>query len=95
MSSPEGGDAEASMARFMDVHTGVKHLTPEKVAEAHRRDLALQEFDGVEFLRAWADPSSGRIFCLSEGPSREAVLHVHELAGHPASEIYEVPIEIQ
>jgi hypothetical protein len=82
------------MARFIDVHTGMKGVTRKKLEEEHERDLALQGFDGVRFLRAWADPVSGKVFCLSEGPSREAVLHVHELAGHPAAEIYEVPIEV-
>jgi hypothetical protein len=82
------------MARFIDVHTGVRRITRERIQEERERDVALQDFDGVHFLKAWADPASGRVFCLSEGPSREAVLHVHELAGHPASEIYEVPIEV-
>ena len=82
------------MARFIDVHTEVRRITRERIQEERERDVALQDFDGVHFLKAWADPASGRVFCLSEGPSREAVLHVHELAGHPASEIYEVPIEV-
>jgi hypothetical protein len=69
-------------------------MTREKLQEERERDLALQEFDGVRFLKAWADPASGHVFCLSEAPSPGAVLHVHELAGHPASEIYEVPIEV-
>ncbi|MFD0327784.1 nickel-binding protein [Streptacidiphilus monticola] len=40
------------------------------------------------------DPKSGKVFCLSTGPDREAVMRVHERAGHPTSEVYEVPIEV-
>jgi hypothetical protein len=38
---------------------------------------------------------SGKVFCLSEGPSKEAVLRVHERAGHATSEIYEVPLSVE
>lgn len=38
---------------------------------------------------------SGMVFCLSTGPSKEAVMRVHERAGHPTSEVYEVSIEIK
>jgi hypothetical protein len=33
------------------------------------------------------------VFCLSEGPSAEAVQRIHERAGHPADNIYEVPVQ--
>ncbi len=36
---------------------------------------------------------SGKVFCLSEGPNKDAVLRVHKKAGHATEEIYEVPIE--
>ena len=45
------------------------------------------------FKHAWADPKSGMVFCLSEGPSAEAVQRIHERAGHPADQIYEVPVQ--
>jgi Protein of unknown function (DUF4242) len=41
----------------------------------------------VHFERAWLDPASGKVFCLSSRPSKEAVLRVHEKAGHPTEEI--------
>lgn len=83
------------MARFMDVHRGFKGITREQLAEAHRKDQEVEKSQGVHFLKAWADPSSGMAFCLSEGPSKEAVLKVHEKAGHPTTEIYEVPLDIE
>jgi hypothetical protein len=83
------------MARFMDVHSGFTGVTEAQLAEAHRQDLAVEEKEGVHFLKAWADPASGKAFCLSEGPSKEAVMRVHQNAGHPTTEIYEVPIAIE
>ena len=82
------------MKRFMDVHSGFRGVTREQLAKAHEQDLAVEREEGVHFVKAWADPESGKAFCLSEGPSREAVLRVHERAGHPTTEIYEVPIDV-
>jgi hypothetical protein len=31
---------------------------------------------------------------MSAGPSKEAVLRVHDKAGHPTEEIYELTVEI-
>lgn len=82
------------MTKFMDVHSGFVGVTADQLAEAHGRDLALEGDEGVHFERAWLDPQSGKVFCLSTGPNREAVGRVHERAGHPTSEIYELQIEV-
>lgn len=80
------------MAQFMDVHTHMVGITPEALAEAHNADLAIQDEEGVDFLKAWADPVSGHVFCLSEAPSAEAVRKIHERAGHPADEVHEITV---
>jgi hypothetical protein len=82
------------MAKFMDVHNGFVGVTEQQLREAHERDLAVEEAEGVHFERAWLDPESGKVFCLSSGPSKEAVLRVHDKAGHPTDEIYELPVEV-
>ena len=82
------------MAKFMDVHSGFVGVTEDQLAEAHRQDLAVEKDEGVHFERAWLDPESGKVFCLSEGPSKEAVMRVHEKAGHPTSEVYAVSVEV-
>lgn len=84
-----------SMAKFMDVHSGFVGVTEEQLREAHERDLAIEGGEDVHFERAWLDPESGKVFCLSSGPSKEAVLRVHDKAGHPTTEIYELPIEVE
>jgi hypothetical protein len=81
------------MATFMDVHTGFSGVTAEQLEEAHGRDLAI-EADEVVFERAWLDPEAGRVFCLATGPSKEAVMRIHERAGHPTGEVYELTVEV-
>jgi hypothetical protein len=82
------------MAKFMDVHSGFIGVTAEQLKEAHEADLAIEKDEGMHFERAWLDPVSGKVFCLSSGPSREAVMRIHERAGHPTAEVYELPIEV-
>jgi hypothetical protein len=83
------------MAKFMDVHSGFFGVTEDQLREAHERDLAVEGTEGVHFERTWLDPEAGKVFCLSSGPSKEAVLRVHDKAGHPTGEIYEVPVEVE
>lgn len=82
------------MAMFMDVHSGFIGVTADQLREAHDRDLAIEQDEGVHFERAWLDPESGKVFCLASGPSREAVMRIHERAGHPTAEVYAVSIEV-
>jgi len=80
--------------KFIDIHHGMYGLSQEQLVEALGRDTAIESSEDVHFLHAWADPESGRVFCLSEGPSKEAVQRIHMRAGHVADEIYEVPVEV-
>ncbi|MFD9411398.1 SCO4226 family nickel-binding protein [Streptomyces sp. NPDC059989] len=82
------------MATFMDVHTGMKGITAEQLMAAHRADLAIEGEEGVHFERAWADPEAGTVYCLSTGPSADAVQRIHERTGHPANEIHPVPLSV-
>ncbi len=82
------------MARFMDVHSGFVGVTEAQLKAAHGRDLAIQDDEGMQFERAWLDPESGKVFCLSTGPTREALMRIHERAGHPTAEVYEIPVEV-
>jgi hypothetical protein len=83
-----------NMPEFMDVHRGMTGITAEDLRDAHNADLAIQGEEGVEFKQAWADPSSGVVYCLSEAGSAEAVQRVHEKSGHPADEIHPVPLRV-
>jgi hypothetical protein len=85
---------ERSVARYIDIHSGSLGATPEQFRSAHRRRLTIGTTEGVHLERAWLDPESGRAFCLSTAPSREAVLRVHDRSGQPGAEVYEVPVEV-
>jgi hypothetical protein len=85
---------EVRMARFMDVHSGFVNVTAAQLQEAHERDLAIEGDEGVHFERAWMDPEAGKVFCLATGPSKEAVMRIHERAGHPTAEVYELSVEV-
>ncbi|HXJ65174.1 MAG TPA: SCO4226 family nickel-binding protein [Actinomycetota bacterium] len=82
------------MPTYMDVHSGFVGVSAEDFQAAHEADLAIQDEEGARYERAWLDPETGTAFCLITGPSREAVLRVHERAGHPADELYELAVEV-
>lgn len=82
------------MAKFMDVHSGFFGVTAAQLQEAHDADLAIEHDEGVHFEHAWMDPEAGKVFCLATGPSKEAVMRIHERAGHPTPEVYELPVEV-
>ncbi|MGE9807124.1 MULTISPECIES: SCO4226 family nickel-binding protein [unclassified Janibacter] len=81
------------MPEFMDVHTTMQGITPEALREAHEADLAIQGDEHVTFKHAWGDPESGMVFCLSEAPDADAVRRIHERTGHPADNVYQVPVQ--
>ena len=82
------------MKRFMDIHEGFVGVTQAQFEAAHQQDLEIQAQEGVSFDQAWLDPESGKVFCLSTGPSRESVMRIHERAGHPTAEVYELQVEV-
>jgi Protein of unknown function (DUF4242) len=66
-------------------------VTAEMLAEAHRLDLAVQSKHGVRYVKYWYDAATGRVFCLSDAPSKEAALAVHrEAHGNMPDDIFEV-----
>ena len=82
------------MATFMDVHSGFVGVSAQQLAEAHQRDVDIQNDEGVTYVQAWMDPEAGKVFCLATGPSKEAVMRIHERAGHPTPEVYEITGEV-
>ena len=77
------------MAQFMDVHSGFFGVTGDQL-----REVAVERDESVHFERAWLDPEAGKVFCLATGPTKEAVLRIHDRAGHPTPEIYELTVEV-
>ncbi|MHA7175140.1 SCO4226 family nickel-binding protein [Arthrobacter sp. Sr24] len=82
------------MPEFMDVHNHMQGISAEDLKAAHQADLEAQSEENVIFKNAWADPVTGKVFCLSEAPSAEAVLRVHERTGHAADEIHSITLAV-
>src|SRR5687767_15028644 len=67
------------MPLFMDLHIlpGVK---ARDVAEAHRRDLLIQDDHRCNCMTYWIDEKRGNVFCLIEAPTADAVTEMHSKA---------------
>ena len=80
------------MPIFMDRHD-MAGSTAEEVAQAHLRDLAIQDDYNVKFLTYWCDETRGTTFCLVQGPDEETINRVHRDAhGAVAHTIVEVEL---
>jgi len=79
------------MPLYMDTHKHVDGLTASGIADAHKKDLEVQEKYGVEYLQYWFNEDEGRAYCLVRAPNKEAAERVHrEAHGLVADEIVEV-----
>lgn len=66
---------------FIDVHEmGAGKVTAKDVADAHTKDLAIQDKHGVNFTNYWVDEKKGVIMCLSEASDSNAVKNAHKEA---------------
>lgn len=78
------------MPLYMDRHDG-ENLTPEDVAEAHAKDLKIQDKYDVKFITYWYDDDRDSVFCLVQAPDMNTVHKVHnEAHGFHHNEIMEV-----
>ena len=80
------------MPRFLDIHVVPPNaVTAELLAELHAKDLAVEHKHGVRYVKYWYDAATGRVFCLSDAPNKEAALAVHrEAHGEMPDDIFEV-----
>jgi len=80
------------MPLFMDIHkVDSDDFTVEDVIQAHLRDLAVQERFGVIQRKYWVNEKDKMVFCLMEGPNKEACHKTHEEShGMTACNIIEV-----
>jgi class 3 adenylate cyclase len=77
---------------FLDRHD-LKGLTAADIAEAHRKDLEVQEKYGVQFLTYWFDQSRSTAFCLIDAPDAQTAMRVHDEAhGAVARQVIEVDL---
>ncbi len=80
------------MPIFMDRHY-LYGMTPAHVADAHRKDLEIQDKYGVKYLTYWYDSERCTGFCLLDAPDAATAEQVHrEAHGEIASEIIGVDL---
>jgi class 3 adenylate cyclase len=85
-------DFGATMPIFMDRHH-LHGMTPEHVADAHRKDLEIQDKYGVKYLTYWYDSEHCKGFCLVDAPDAATAERVHrEAHGQIPSEIIGVDL---
>lgn len=78
------------MPVFMDRHY-VEGATRQSVADAHQKDLVLQDKYEVKFMTYWFDEMRCTAFCLIEAPNRETIERAHnEAHGSIPNEVLEV-----
>lgn len=63
---------------YIDIH----YLEPGKVtyaavADAHQKDLAVEDKYGVKFIKFWVDEAGGKVYCLSSAPDTDAIRKTH------------------
>jgi len=80
------------MPIFIDRHD-MGGTSAADVADAHARDLTIQDRYGVKFLTYWFDEARGTAFCLVDAPDKETAQKVHADAhGHVAGHV--IPVEL-
>src|SRR5688500_1322924 len=80
------------MPIFLDRHD-LHGLGAADIADAHRKDLELQDRYGIRFLTYWFDQTRGTIFCLVDAPDMKTVECVHrEAHGQVPGEMVEVSL---
>ncbi len=66
---------------YLDVHElGAGNVTAAAVAEAHKKDLAVENKYGVNFINYWVDEKAGVVLCLSQAPDSTAIINTHKEA---------------
>jgi class 3 adenylate cyclase len=67
------------MPIYMDRHD-MRGMKADEVAEAHRRDVDIQDRHGVKYMAYWFDESKGAAFCLVHAPDPATAERVHREA---------------
>lgn len=64
----------------MDIHEIPGGVSAKDVADAHYKDVAVQEKYGVKYHKYWVNEEAGKVFCLCHAPDAETATQVHREA---------------
>lgn len=75
---------------YIDVHNlGAGKVTYQAVAQAHAKDLAVEDKYNVKFIKYWVNEAQGKVYCLSSAPDTSAIIKTHaEAHGLLPDQIY-------
>src|SRR5207249_422087 len=66
---------------YLDIHElGAGKVSAKDVAEAHKKDLAVQKKYGVNLINYWVDEKNGTVMCLAQAPDSTALINTHKEA---------------
>jgi len=66
---------------FLDIHyLGAGNVTAQAVAEAHKKDLAVEGKYKVNFINYWVNEKDGVVLCLSQANDSADVISTHKEA---------------
>ena len=60
--------------------TDFGNVNVKAVAEAHKKDLAVQKKYGVNLINYWVDEKNGTVMCLAQAPDSAALINTHKEA---------------
>lgn len=67
-----------NMKMYLDIHNlGKGKVTANAVAQAHKKDLLVQDKYNVSFINYWVDEKNGFVYCLSQSPGPDAIVETH------------------
>jgi len=64
----------------MDIHEIPGGVSAKDVADAHYKDVAVQDKYGVKYHKYWINEKAGKVFCLCHAPDAETAKQVHREA---------------
>jgi class 3 adenylate cyclase len=83
------------MPTYMDIHDIPGGVTAEDVANAHYKDVEIQDKYGVKYHKYWVNEKTGKVFCLCHAPDAESAEKVHQEAhGLTAAKVIQVDPEM-
>ena len=69
------------MNLYMDIHyLGAGKVTAAGVADAHKKDLAVQKKHNASFVNYWVDEKEGAVMCLVQANTPDALIQTHKEA---------------
>ena len=82
------------MPRYI-IERAVGKLTKEELEAAARKSLeALDEMEGVVWIKSYISEAEGKIYCEYDAPNPEAIMEHARRAGMPADKVSEVALEV-